>query len=560
MKTDNTKEQDELLKHIKSQLSFMKTQRAKFEPRWREAQEHVAKSVYDWNSLEAIPKAPTRYSSDPCNYMNTLCSGLIGYSISSNIAWFKLTLQDEKETERYGVKPWLDNVETIMYAEFNRSNLYSEIKHVVENGCIIGHGSMLEDYDHTRQKLRFSSNRMNEMYFDTDEYNEVATCYRTYLMTIKKAVDFFGYDNMSEKVQMAYDEENGRRWNDNITILFAVYKRDKYNEDSPMSKDMPYAAIYIELDEDHIINESGYNDFPYAVFEWEQISGTAYSESPAMAAMQDILYLNKANKSMMDIAQTAARPPMVASEDIIDIDTSPEGITYVKNGDTLQPLQTGANYPITIDILEKIKQTVKDWFNVDFFLMLQNSQREMTATEVSELQGEKAAVLSNLITNFNNCLTKIVQRSFNLLYEEGKIPQPPEALMRSSSTLKIEFMGPLAQAQKRYHQAGGINTALQYLAPMAQLFPESLDYIDQDETIKKLLMGNGMPQSAIREDKDVQDLRQLRAQQQAQAQQQAMAMEMSKNLMNNAGQLNEKAQQGSIIDQLSGQLAGSMNQ
>lgn len=554
----NEKKEDDLLKFIKFQQSYMETQRAKFEARWKEAQNYVAKSVYDWASLEAIPRPPVRYSSDPCNYAGTLVSGLLGYSISPNITWFKLTLENPEYAKYYGVKRWLEEVEEIMYSEFNRSNLYAETKTLADNAVCIGHGTMLEDYDYDRNKLRFSANRMNEIYLDTDEYNEVTTCYRKFLMPLKKAVDFFGLENLSEHSQDAYKEEHGKRWNDNITILYAVYKRTNYNKEIPNAKNMPYAAVYVEWEQDHIIEESGYQEFPYAVFEWDKIPGTAYSESPAMSAMQDILFLNKANKATMDIAQTSSRPPMVASEDILDIDTSPAGITYVKNGDTLQPLQTGQNYPITIDILEKIKQSVKDWFNVDFFLMLQHQQRQMTATEVSELQGEKAAVLSNLIVNFNNTLTRIVQRSFNLLYEEGKIPQPPESLIGTGTSLKVEFVGPLAQAQRRYHQAGGINVALQYLAPMAQLFPESLDFVDQDEAIKKLLIGNGMPQSAIREDKDVEALRSARAEQAAAQQQQAMAMEMSKNILGNAGALNQTSNPNSIMNSLNEQMAGSM--
>lgn len=554
----NEKKEDDLLKFIKFQQSYMETQRAKFEARWKEAQNYVAKSVYDWASLEAIPRPPVRYSSDPCNYAGTLVSGLLGYSISPNITWFKLTLENPEYAKYYGVKRWLEEVEEIMYSEFNRSNLYAETKTLADNAVCIGHGTMLEDYDYDRNKLRFSANRMNEIYLDTDEYNEVTTCYRKFLMPLKKAVDFFGLEKLSEHSQDAYKEEHGKRWNDNITILYAVYKRTNYNKEIPNAKNMPYAAVYVEWEQDHIIEESGYQEFPYAVFEWDKIPGTAYSESPAMSAMQDILFLNKANKATMDIAQTSSRPPMVASEDILDIDTSPAGITYVKNGDTLQPLQTGQNYPITIDILEKIKQSVKDWFNVDFFLMLQHQQRQMTATEVSELQGEKAAVLSNLIVNFNNTLTRIVQRSFNLLYEEGKIPQPPESLIGTGTSLKVEFVGPLAQAQRRYHQSGGINVALQYLAPMAQLFPESLDFIDQDEAIKKLLIGNGMPQSAIREDKDVEALRSARAEQAAAQQRQAMAMEMSKNILGNAGALNQTSNPNSIMNSLNEQMAGSM--
>ena len=553
-----TEHEEDLIRYIKYQFNHMKTVRDKFVDRWKEAPNYCSKSVYDWNNLEAIPTAPVRYSSDPCNYLNTLTSGIIGYSISPNIVWLKLTLQDERQLKLYGVNKWLTEVEQILFAEFNRSNLYQETTKLVNNSATIGHGSMLIDWDYDRSKLRFTANRMNEVFFDTDEYGEVTTVYRHFLLTIKQAVDFFGYDNLADKTRDAYDEEDGRRWNDNIEILYAVYKRTNYNEEIPDAKNMPYAAVYVQLNENHIIMESGYNDFPYAVFEWDNIPGTPYSESPAMSAMQDIRFLNLANKSTMDIAQTSSRPPMVASEDILDIDTSPAGITYVKNGDTLQPLATGENYPITLDILEKIKQTVIDWFNVDFFLMLQHQDRQMTATEVSELQGEKAAVLSNLIVNFNNCLTRIIQRSFYLLYEEGKIPDPPSGIRDTGASIKIEFLGALAQAQRRYHQTGGINTVLNYIAPMAQLFPESLDLIDQDETMKKLLIGNGMPMSAIRDDKDVEALRKARAQQQAQQQQQAMAMEMSKNMLGNAAQLNEPARPNSMMEELTNQMNGAM--
>lgn len=555
-----TEHEDELLRFIKYQLNHMKATRAKFEDRWREAQNYVSKSVYNWSSLDAIPEQPVRYSSDPCNYLSTLVSGIIGYSISPNIVWLKLTLEDERMLNLYGVKRWLTDVEQVLFSEFNKSNLYKESVKLAENAATIGHGTMLMDYDRDRSRLRFCANRMNEVYLDTDEYGEVSTLYRTYLMTIKQAVDFFGLDKMSEKIQDAYKEDDGKRWNETIEITYAVYKRNDNNKELPDAKNMDYAAVYAELNENHIIEESGYNEFPYAVFEWDMIPGTPYSESPAMAAMQDIKYLNLANKSTMDIAQTSSRPPMVASEDILDIDTSPAGITYVKNGDTLQPLNTGENYPITIDVLNLIKQTVKDWFHVDFFLMLQHQNRQMTATEVSELQGEKAAVLGTLIVNFNNCLSRIVQRSFNLLYEEGKIPEPPEALFNTGAELKIEFMGALAQAQRRYHQTGGINTVLNYIAPMAQLFPESLDLIDPDETMKKLLTGNGMPQSAIREDKDVEAIRKARVEAQQAQQQQAMAMEMSKNLLSNANKLNEPEKAGSILSDLNSQLSNGMAQ
>lgn len=549
-------EENQKLLEIKSILEYLTTIRNKFESRWQDVQRYVSPSVYDWNTLDSIPSVPKRYSSSPVNYRNTLISGLIGYSISPNIVWFKLGLENQNSLNLYGVRDWLEEVETVMIAEFNRSNLYQEAPKLIGSGVDIGHGVMLIDEDLSSGRLRFTNIRANEIYLDTNEYGEVKTVYRKYLMTIGQAVKFFGLENLSERVRDTYEDQKKR--NENITILFAVYPRDVYNPALPDVLNMPYAAVYIELENNHIIKESGYTDFPYAIFEWEQIPGYAYSESPAAQALPDIKYLNTINDTAMRIAQTSAEPPLKASEDILDIDLSPKGVTYLPNGAILEPVKTGENYAVTLQVAEMVKQNVKDWFNVDFFLMLQSRQGKMTATEVMELQGEKAAVLSNIIVALNTTLSTIVQRSFNILLHSGKLPPPPTSLANGNESMKVDFIGPLAQAQKKYHELGGISTALQTAIPIMQMFPESGDFIDSDQLMKRSLMGNSMPQSVIREDDDVAAIREQRAQAQAEAQAQALQQQQQQTLMQNYDKLNQPTNTGSAIDAINQQLSGVM--
>lgn len=553
------KDNIEMVEDIKSRFQQLKNERMQFIDRWQEAEQYVAPSVYNWGDLAAIPTVPTRYASSPCQNMQTLVAGLTGYSISPNIVWFKFSLQDQKALELYGVKDWLEECEKYVQAEFNRSNLYSEAKRFVQNSSIIGHSVMLIEDDIERNKLRFSTMRNTEMYLDVDDYGEIDTVYREYLMTVRNAVKFFGLENLDDAIQEKYKDV--KLWNEKVRILYAVFPREDYNPEMKDAKNKPYAAVYIDLERSKIIQESGYDEMPFAVFEWDRMSGFAYSDSPATNAMPDIKALNIIKSSSMKIAQMSAEPPLVVPSSIRNVNLVPRGRTYVDNPatDVIQPIRTGDNYPITLDVKKDYEQEVRDWFFVDFFLMLQAKQGKMTATEVIELQGEKAATLANLVVSLNEALNKIIKRSFNLLLNTGRLPEIPQSLLGTNNAIKIEFIGPLAQAQQKYHAAGGITQALQLIGPIMQLNPETADNIDFDKLMIRSMEGQGMPQAVIREEEDVKKIRAERAAAQAEMIKQQQQQEMMQNIMSNAGQLGKKAETGSVMDELNNQVRGGFS-
>ena len=325
---------------------------------------------------------------------------------------------------------------------------------------------------------------------------------------------------------------------------------------------MPFASVYIDEGNDHLIQESGYREFPYAVFVWDKISGTAYGESPAIYALDDIRLLNLAEESRIKIAQMSAEPAMnvpstmKGSENVV-----PRGYNYYDDpSQIMTAIKTGEHYPISLEVVASIEDRIKDWFHVDFFLMLQRQgadRRNMTATEVMELQGEKAAALSDMVVSLNDPLQKIIQRSFNLLLRQGKIPPPPEALRNSGARMKVDLIGPLAQAQKKYHEASGIAQGLSLAGGVAQIAgPAALDAVDFDRLIKTGLEGAGVPQNVIREDEDIAAIRQARAQAEARIRQQALALEQQKNVLGNFNKLNEPLKQGTALEELDRMMAG----
>jgi len=554
------KSKKEFLDKLNSKFEYLKTERRKRESDWKEVQKWVAPSILSWDdTADKTPKRPKRFTSKPTNFLKTLRSGITGYSISPNIAWLKLGLENYEVTNSYGVKDWLESVEKIMYAEFNRSNLYPQKSKSIEFAATYGHSVVLIDEQLSDGRLRFTTMNPQEVYLGINEYDEVDTVFRRFSMTLENAVEFFGLDNLSEKHKE--DFKDFKKWNNEIIIIHAVYGRKEHDDDLVSSKEMPYASIYFEEGaEDSIILESGYNDFPYAVFIWDPVNGTAYGESPAIHAIDDIKLLNIIDETQIKIAQQAAEPAMNVPESMREsVNVVPRGYNYYADPEQIiKPINTGENYNITLQIQQDKENRVKDWFHVDFFLALMNERpSNITATYVMELQGEKAAVLSDLIVNLNKPLTKIIQRSFDILLKQRKLPQPPQALLGSGAEMKVDFIGPLAQAQKKYHESQGIGQGIGLIGSIAQLNQASLDVIDFDETLKQGLSGMGFSQIAIREDEDIEAIRKQRVQQQQMMMEQQQAMEQQKNLMNNYGKLNEPVKPGSAIDEMDKQMAAA---
>lgn len=551
-------DKEELIKSLETRWQQLKDNRAKFEGNWTEAQTYADNVVMNWGKPGEVPSRPKRFTSKPFQYNKTLVAGILGYAVSPSLVWFKLGMENTDLLKEYGVKDWLEQCESELLAMFNRSNFYREMNPTVKDATCPGHGVIFIEEDIENARLRYTHFPINELFLDVNAYGEIDTCFRWYADTLRNIVDFFGEDNVSDEMRRQIKEPS--HWNDSHEILMCVYPRENYNPEFKDAKNMPYACIYMDLKEKHILKESGYREFPFAVFEWERYSGFAYGSSPAQDALPDIKALNIIKKSSLQIAQTSAEPPMMASQEMHDIDLSPRGITYLPTKDSrLEPVRTGENYPITLQELSNYEQAVKDWFYVDYFLALQEKQGKMTATEVMELQGEKAATLSTFIVSLNEFLSNIIQRSFNLLMRAQMLPPPPMALMNQRAIIKIDFTGPLAQNQKKYHQMGGTVQALNAVGPIIQMFPNAGDFLDGDELMKSTMEGMGMPQNIIREDDDVKKIREerIKAQQEAAAQQQQMAMAQS--LMQNANKMGEAPQEGSMMEEINKKLAGGMN-
>ena len=194
----------------------------------------------------------------------------------------------------------------------------------------------------------------------------------------------------------------------------------------------------------------------------------------------------------------------------------------------ITPLNTGANIPIGLSMEEQRRTAIRSAFYVD--QLLSGGAPNMTATEVVQRQEERMRVIGPVLGRLmNEMLRPLIDRVFALMLRSDMLQQPPEMLQ--GRDVDIEYVSPLARAQK----SSSLNStmkALEILMPLSQSIPVA-DHIDADGLVKHVTEALGVPKTALKSEREVQQVREERAAQQ----QQQMEMMQEQQEIQNVGQL-----------------------
>ena len=171
--------------------------------------------------------------------------------------------------------------------------------------------------------------------------------------------------------------------------------------------------------------------------------------------------------------------------------------------------------------------------------------------------------MTGMIVNLKKALQVSVQRTYDIMSLQGRLPDIPAALLRSAGEeggkMRFTFSSVLSQIQRaalRYQGAQQFLPVAHSVASLGQAYPPALtalDRFDFDIILQNEARAAHMPETAIREDEDVQAMREQREQAaQAQAQAQQAAQEQQ-TLAQNYNKLNEPPKPGSPAEALFGQ-------
>lgn len=510
------------------------------------------------------PRGRMSYSGIPASALSIWVDGMQGHMVSQSLRWFKNIINDKALNENDEVQKYLQEYDEAMYGEYNSSNFYAILGEWFRDAGSIGTATLFTEEDVGRQVAVHVPIHPREVFISEDRYGEVDTVFRKFFLTARQAVQKFDEEKLSKNIVDNAKEHPEKRHE----FIHAVFPNTDLMFGSMLAKHKPIASIYLESESsnaegDGTVSRSGFDLSPYAVWRLRKNSDEIYGYSPAADAMVSIKKAHQFSKTLLKAAHMAVAPALNIPEHMRGhTRIEPDGHNYFeKGGDKASVINTGINYPIAIDREEKIQRIIEDAYRVEFFLILARAEREMTATEIMERQAEKSVLLGPQVGRLEReGLAKANENIHAIADRAGRLPEPPQILIdfiedsnipgRKKIKIVQQFIGPLAQAQRRLFHMQPIKAGLNELAQASAIFPKVLDRIDPDKLAEKILDSTDFPQDVLLTDAELAELRERQAQELAQA----TAQQQLQGMADAVPKLNKKTEEGSPLEAIGEQV------
>lgn len=523
----------ELHESILRRWTQLKTERAPYVDQWLEISRFITPASGRFLSQDS-PTNLSRlrwnriYNNTATRAANILAAGLMSGMTDPASQWFALTTGDPKLDSSPAVKQYVDDVQRIMEMAFTRTNTYQALHHGWREVGTMGVMAIviLEDPVNGFYCVPLVA---GEYAIGVNFRGEPDTLYRRFSMTAGQLVSKYGRKAVGRNVLMCYDQ---KEFDKRFRVIHAIEPRFDRDPTKIDNRNMPWRSVVMLLDGndegDGILEESGYHEFPAVVGRWGASGSDIYSEdAPGMVALGDVKQLQHQELQKGNAIDFQVDPPKILPTSAKDkeVDFLPGGISYVDMPNSAHQVQSAFNVGLNLQHLTadmaEVMQRINQAFNVDLFLMLSGSTKNMTATEVAERHEEKLMMLGPVLSRLNHeVLRPLIERAFNILQRAGQIPPAPLELV--GQQLNIEYTSMLARSQRAI-RANGLTQFLGMVGQIAQFKPEVLMKINPFQAVNEYADYYSVAPSVVVPDEEAQAA--MQAQQQA-AQQQAQAEQM----------------------------------
>jgi hypothetical protein len=274
---------------------------------------------------------------------------------------------------------------------------------------------------------------------------------------------------------------------------------------------MPFTSLYVLADGDNqaILSEGGLPVFNYVVARWRTISGWQYGFSPASAiALPDARMLQSIARAVLESAEKAVDPPLVATEEAIrsDINVYAGGVTWVSQeydettGVALRPLDIAGNVGLGMDIKQDVRRLIAEAFLLNKLWL---PQGEKTAYETQVLMGEyRRAILPFFNPIEDSYHLPLLDTAFQMALRNGafNFEEMPDEI--DGAEVTFVFDSPLNTAEGRATVAQ-FNESVQIVAAAAQFDPQLPARYDLRKATDDAVRGTGAPADWMIPDEDL---------------------------------------------------------
>lgn len=433
--------------------------------------------------------------------------------------WFEISVNGNEPD--YNAKRWLEwagkrqlNMMNVKASGFVRSTKEGDHDYATFGQTVIS-----TEINRQRSGYLYRCWHLRDCAWWDDENGEVCGLARKWSPTKRTLVDYFGKDKLHGNVLHDLHREPFKE----INVRHVFMPSAMYGDDQIESKHK-YVSLFIDVDNQRLIEEIGLNNKIYTVSRFQTVSGSPYAYSPAtVAGLPNARVLQAITHTLLEAGERYARPPVVATQKVIrsDVDLSPDGITWVddeydeKMGAALRPIfQDRGGFPLGQDMRQGVVNTLASAFYVDKMSLPDKSN--MTAYEVSEFmkqyRRQNLPLFAPMEAEYNGALC---ENTFELGMAAGFFGSPydiPDSLR--GAEVKFEFKSPLSESEQE-KRATQFQIVSGMLAEAVQFDPQAVLNVNFDESLRDAIEGVGVPEKWLNDIKQVVQGRQLALVQQA---------------------------------------------
>lgn len=512
MSKTKCEEMQDLFTSLKSKRETGENARRAPESRWRDAVQYVLPLYTDFWEEELEDK---RIDTTATECVHLLADGMIGNVCPPNSPWVRFRFAKNELNDDSELCKWLEEVQERLNDAIERSNFYDAVLRGARVASSFGPATMLITEDVGEGRIDCIIPDPVEVYLITDKRGRVNGVIRRYTMTARQIAEEFGEDNgkysQSLKNCIEKNPEN------EFTVYHAIVPRKERRPDSHAAVDMPFASYHWEDGGNEFIRESGYKTFAAPTWRYELRGNDPYGYCPTDDAMPEIKMLNQMRATLLLAAEKNVDPALDIPEERGYIDRNPGGSNFYRDGGRpISRIPGGEGFPLTLEMMQDSRERIRKIYKVEHFLSLVQQDKQMTAREVFERKAEKITVSGSSVGMFQEWIGQILNRFLQIEFDAKRMPPPPAGQegTLNRAELKIEYIGPFAQASKEIASAQGIINTLSTSAIIFELWEETKDKVKPDVLIDQVFSSGGMPEKALRSEEEYKAVQQAKAKQQ----------------------------------------------
>lgn len=467
------------------------------------------------------------YDATATHALNKFASILDSWLTPMGSIWSKVVPSDIYLMKDRQTRLWFEELNQVLFKVryAPRSNFVAQNQLVYKGLGAYGTGSLFIDDLILKKKkagFRYKNIHLSDIYVQENHQGQIDTVYRRIWMEARQIMQ--EWQNVPSKVSEAAKNTPEKQF----LIIHCVKPRGEEGGYDPARGDykgMEFASYYVLKDERFVLEDGGFDTFPYACSRYEQVPGEVYGRSPAMDAMPAIRTLQEQKKTILTQGHLAVSPALLAYDDgVMDTLGIKPGFTnwggVNEDGRPLVHALPVGNIAIGKDLMDDERNDIKEPFLVTLFQILEENP-QMTATEVMERVKEKGILTAPTMgRQYSEYHGPMIDREISLAMQQKLMKTPfPQALIEAKGEYRIEYESPMSRMQRAEEASGFMRSVETSITVATQTGnPEPLDHWNWDVIVPEVADINGVPARWRNDPAKIQAIRENRAQQAAAAQ------------------------------------------